>query len=75
MLAAVGVTFLACVAINKTLRERGYFEQNNMDEAPLKDWLDLVGWERFAIWCLSQGQIAFWCASGSSKWHNTAMLA
>ncbi|HRK96972.1 MAG TPA: single-stranded-DNA-specific exonuclease RecJ [Alphaproteobacteria bacterium] len=43
MLAAVGVTFLACVAINKTLRERGYFEQNNMDEAPLKDWLDLVG--------------------------------
>lgn len=42
MLAAVGVTFLACVAINKALRETGYFEKNNIPEAPLKDWLDLV---------------------------------
>lgn len=42
MLAAVGVTFLACVAVNKILRERGYFTARNMVEAPLKDWLDLV---------------------------------
>lgn len=43
MLAAVGVTFLACVAMNRALREAGYFSQKNLPEAPLKDWLDLVG--------------------------------
>jgi len=42
MLAACGVTFLACVAINAKLREKGYFEKNGLKEAPLKDWLDIV---------------------------------
>ncbi|MDD3020401.1 MAG: single-stranded-DNA-specific exonuclease RecJ [Alphaproteobacteria bacterium] len=42
MLAAVGVTFLACVAINRALRESGYFAERNIPEAPLKEWLDLV---------------------------------
>lgn len=40
MLAACGVTFLACVAINRILRERGFFADK--PEAPLKDWLDIV---------------------------------
>lgn len=40
MLAACGVTFMACVAINKTLREQGYYSDKN--EAPMKSWLDLV---------------------------------
>lgn len=39
VLAAVGVTFMACVAINKVLREAGFFAG---DEAPLKSWLDIV---------------------------------
>ena len=43
MLAAVGVTFLACVAMNKALREAGYFKEKNIPEVPLKEWLDLVG--------------------------------
>lgn len=43
MLAAVGVTFLACVGINRALREANYFADKNIPEAPLKDWLDLVG--------------------------------
>lgn len=43
MLAAVGVTFLACVAVNRALRESGYFVDKNIPEVPLKDWLDLVG--------------------------------
>jgi single-stranded-DNA-specific exonuclease len=43
MLAAVGVTFLACVAVNRALREAGYFANKNIPEAPLKDWMDLVG--------------------------------
>ncbi len=42
MLAAVGVTFLTCVAINNKLRERGYFNKTGTPEPPLKDWLDLV---------------------------------
>jgi single-stranded-DNA-specific exonuclease len=36
MLAACGVTFLACVAVNAALRALG------AGEAPLKDWLDIV---------------------------------
>lgn len=40
MLAACGVTFMACVAINKILREREYYKDK--EEAPMKSWLDLV---------------------------------
>ncbi len=40
MLAACGVSFLTCVAINTKLRERGFFKDKA--EAPLKSWLDLV---------------------------------
>lgn len=43
MLAACGVTFLSCVAINKVLREEKFFEMRNMPDAPLKSWMDLVG--------------------------------
>lgn len=42
MLAACGVTFLACVALNARLRDKGYFGQKGLKEAPLKDWLDIV---------------------------------
>lgn len=43
MLAACGVVFLACVAINNKLRQKGYYKDHNLSEPPLKDWLDLVG--------------------------------
>jgi single-stranded-DNA-specific exonuclease len=39
-LAAVGVTFLLLVAINRCLRERGFFRQR--PEPDLRRWLDLV---------------------------------
>ncbi len=39
MLAAVGVTFLLCVAVNSKLRAAGFYEG---DEPPLKQWLDIV---------------------------------
>lgn len=42
MLAAVGVTFMACVAINNRLRERGFYSKNNIAEPNLKAWLDIV---------------------------------
>ncbi|MEM7618380.1 MAG: single-stranded-DNA-specific exonuclease RecJ [Pseudomonadota bacterium] len=41
MLAACGVTFMACVAINKALRAKDYYE-SDVKEPNLKDWLDLV---------------------------------
>lgn len=41
-LAACGVAFLFCVAVNNRLREKGYFEQSGKSEPPLKDWLDIV---------------------------------
>jgi len=42
MLAAVGVTFMACVAMQNKLRAAGFFEANGIEEAPLMQWLDLV---------------------------------
>ncbi len=40
VLAAVGVTFLTCVAINNKLRANGFY--NDKAEAPLKEWIDIV---------------------------------
>lgn len=42
MLAAVGVTFMLCVALNNKLRAAGFYKENGIDEPPLKDWLDIV---------------------------------
>lgn len=42
MLAAVGVTFMACVAVNSCLKECGFYEQNNLTPPVMKDFLDLV---------------------------------
>lgn len=42
MLAACGVTFLSCVAINSVLKRERFFEKNNIDAAPMKAWIDLV---------------------------------
>lgn len=39
-LAAVGVAFVLLVAVNRTLRARGWFETR--DEPDLRQWLDLV---------------------------------
>lgn len=41
MLAAVGVTFMACVAVNKALREKEFFDKSQ-PEPDLKSLLDLV---------------------------------
>jgi single-stranded-DNA-specific exonuclease len=40
MLAACGVSFMLCVAVNAKLREKGFFKDK--PEAPLKSWLDLL---------------------------------
>lgn len=42
MLAAVGVTFMACIAINKALREQGFYNQNGPKEPDLRGLLDIV---------------------------------
>lgn len=41
-LAAVGVAFLLAVAVNRTLRETGWYEATGRREPDLRDWLDLV---------------------------------
>lgn len=41
-LAAVGVTFLLVVALNRGLRAAGWFRQAGISEPDLKQWLDLV---------------------------------
>lgn len=41
-MAAVGVTFLAIVAINRVLRQRGYYTANNLPEPHILQWLDIV---------------------------------
>lgn len=42
MLAAVGVAFLSCVAVNNRLRERGFYKNKNIKEPDLKSLLDIV---------------------------------
>ena len=42
MLAAAGVSFMVCVAINARLRDRQYYKNNNMVEPKLKSLLDIV---------------------------------
>ncbi len=42
MLAAVGVTFMLCVALNAKLRDGGFFKRVNIAPVPLKSWLDIV---------------------------------
>ena len=41
-LAAVGVTFLVVVGMNRGLREAGYFKKSDLPEPDLMQWLDLV---------------------------------
>ncbi|HEY8948909.1 MAG TPA: single-stranded-DNA-specific exonuclease RecJ [Rhizomicrobium sp.] len=42
-LCATGVTFLFVVALNRQLRESGWYEANNIAEPDLRDYVDLVG--------------------------------
>lgn len=42
MLAACGVSFLSCVAVNAVLRKEKFFEKKNIPDAPMKNWIDLV---------------------------------
>lgn len=42
MLAAVGVTFLFCVALNAQLRSSGYYSEKGISEPDLRQLLDLV---------------------------------
>lgn len=41
-LAAVGVAFLLVVAINRALREAGWYSAQNIEEPDLRQWLDIV---------------------------------
>ena len=41
-LAAVGVTFLLTVALNRALRDAGWYETSGRPEPDLRRWLDLV---------------------------------
>ena len=41
-MAAVGVTFLLLVGLNKALREDGYFSKYQLSEPDVMQWLDLV---------------------------------
>lgn len=41
-LAACGVVFMTLVAVNRELRRRNYFVQNNVPEPHILQWLDIV---------------------------------
>lgn len=42
LLAAVGVTYLLLIALNRSLREKGYFETKKIQEPNMLSYLDLV---------------------------------
>lgn len=41
-LAAVGVSFITIIGINRELRNRGWYEEQGINEPKIIDWLDLV---------------------------------
>ena len=41
-MAAVGVTFMLVVAVNRALRDGGWYAKSNVTEPDLRRWLDLV---------------------------------
>lgn len=41
-LAAIGVSFITIVGINRELRKRGWYKEQNIDEPDIIQWLDLV---------------------------------
>lgn len=43
MLAACGVTFLSCVAINNVLKREKFYDKMGIGEPQMKNWIDLVG--------------------------------
>ncbi|MDP7142275.1 MAG: single-stranded-DNA-specific exonuclease RecJ [Alphaproteobacteria bacterium] len=42
MLAACGVVYLFCVAVNAALRDGSYYADKKISPPPLKNWLDIV---------------------------------
>ncbi len=42
MLCAAAVCFLACVGLNTVLRDRGFYKEKGIEQAPLKNWLDII---------------------------------
>lgn len=41
-LAAVGVSFMFVIALNRLLREEGWYSENGIKEPDIREWLDLV---------------------------------
>lgn len=41
-LAAVGVTFITIIGVNRELRKRGWYKDQNIEEPKIIEWLDLV---------------------------------
>ena len=41
-LAAIGVSFITIVGINRELRNRGWYQEQNIQEPKIIEWLDLV---------------------------------
>ena len=41
-LAAVGVTFITIIGVNRELRKRGWYKDQNLEEPKIIEWLDLV---------------------------------
>jgi len=41
-MAAIGVTFMLVIGLNRLLRAKGWYEENNIAEPDLMQWLDLV---------------------------------
>ncbi|MGQ0526657.1 MAG: single-stranded-DNA-specific exonuclease RecJ [Alphaproteobacteria bacterium] len=70
MLAACGVTFLTCIAVNKILRERGFFK--NIVEPSLKGWIDLVALGTVCDMVPLTGPNRLFVRAGFAQMHNTS---
>lgn len=73
MLAAAGVCFLLCVAVNNVLKKENYYSQNNILEPDLKSFIELVGLGTVCDMVPLSGPNRLFVRRGFEQMHNTGI--
>lgn len=75
MMAAVGVTFMACIAINNRLRDQGFFKERRILEPDLRNLIDLVALGTVCDMVPLQGVNRLFVRIGLAQPTNTGLIA
>ena len=74
-LCAAGVTFLFLVALNRALRESGFYEARGRTSRICANISTWWGWRRFAMWCRWWASTAPLCARAWGNYQNCRVPA